>query len=158
MRAKIPARSGFLFFARGQRLQPRDTESRYALAQGSNTKIWKGGGRDVSRRLAAPAWAFLWAAKGVLLGLASISGECEVVHTSLPIPPSKVAIATCGPLPRGEQMAQERDSLGFRFAVVVALAVIIVATTTWAADHERASAGSIPPSEVIYRAPHLNLF
>jgi hypothetical protein len=119
------------------------------------------GPRTVSlpRGLSMSAGAhFLWAAKGILLGLVSISGECEVVHTSLPIPPSKVAIATCGPLPRGEQMAQERDSLGFRFAVVVALAVIIVATTTWVADHERASAGSIPPSEVIYRAQHLNLF
>jgi len=102
--------------------------------------------------------AFSLGCEGGSAGAASISGECEVVHTSLPIPPSKVAIATCGPLPRGEQMAQERDSLGFRFAVVVALAVIIVATTTWAADHERASAGSIPPSEVIYRAQHLNLF
>ena len=49
------------------------------------------------------------------------------------------------------------DSLGFRFAVVLVLAVIIVAITTWAAYHERASAGS-PPSEVIYRAQHLNLF
>ena len=58
----------------------------------------------------------------------------------------------------GEQMAQAPDSLGFRFAVVLALAVIIVAITTWAANHERASAGSTPPSEVIYRAQHLNLF
>ena len=50
------------------------------------------------------------------------------------------------------------DSLGFRFAVVLALAVIIVAITTWAAYHERASASLLPPSEVIYRAQHLNLF
>ena len=55
-------------------------------------------------------------------------------------------------------MAQTPDSLGFRFAVVLALAVIILAITTWAANHERASAGSTPPSEVIYRAQHLNLF
>ena len=32
-------------------------------------------------------------------------------------------------------MAQAPDSLGFRFAVVLALAVIIVAITTWAANH-----------------------
>jgi hypothetical protein len=55
-------------------------------------------------------------------------------------------------------MAQAPDSLGFRFAVVLALAVIIVSITTWAANQERASAGSTPPREVIYRAQHLNLF
>ena len=55
-------------------------------------------------------------------------------------------------------MAQEPDSLAFRFAVVLALAVIIVAITTWAANHERASAGSTPPSGVIYRAQHLILY
>src|SRR5499427_7691620 len=55
----------------------------------------------------------------------------------------------------GEQMAQAPDSLGFRFAVVLALAVIIVAITTWAANQERASAESTPPSAVIYRAQHL---
>jgi hypothetical protein len=55
-------------------------------------------------------------------------------------------------------MAQAPDSLGFRFAVVLALAAIIVAITTWAANQERASAGSPPPSQVIYRAQHLNLF
>ena len=55
-------------------------------------------------------------------------------------------------------MAPEPDSLAFRFAMVLALAVIIVAITTWAANQERASAGSTPPSEVIYRAQHLNLF
>jgi len=45
--------------------------------------------------------AFSLGCEGGSAGAASISGECEVVHTSLPIPPSKVAIATCGPLPRG---------------------------------------------------------
>jgi hypothetical protein len=39
-------------------------------------------------------------------------------------------------------MAQAPDSLGFRFAVVLALAVIIVTITTWASYYERASAGS----------------
>jgi hypothetical protein len=54
-------------------------------------------------------------------------------------------------------MARAPDSLGFRFAVVLALAVIIVAITTWVANHERASAGSTSPS-VIYRAQHLILY
>jgi hypothetical protein len=55
-------------------------------------------------------------------------------------------------------MARAPDSLGFRFAVVLALAVIIVAITTWAANHERASAGSTPTSGVIYRAQHSILY
>ena len=55
-------------------------------------------------------------------------------------------------------MAPEPDSFAFRFAMVVALAVIIVTITTWASYHERASAGSTPPSAVIYRAQHLNLY
>jgi hypothetical protein len=53
-------------------------------------------------------------------------------------------------------MAREPDSLGFRFAVVLALAVIIVAITTWQSHVKHASAG--PPSEMIYRAQHLNVF
>jgi hypothetical protein len=48
------------------------------------------------------------------------------------------------------------DSLGFRFAVVLALAVIVVAITTWAPRHERASAGST--TSMIYRAQHLILY
>jgi hypothetical protein len=55
-------------------------------------------------------------------------------------------------------MARAPDTLGFRFAVILALAVIIVAITTWAANHESASAGSTPPSGVIYRAQHLVLY
>jgi hypothetical protein len=55
-------------------------------------------------------------------------------------------------------VAPEPDSLAFRFAMVLALAVIIVTVTTWASYHERASAGSTPPSAVIYRAQYLNLF
>jgi hypothetical protein len=54
-------------------------------------------------------------------------------------------------------MAREPDSLAFRFTVVIALAVIIVAITTWASDHKRASAVPIP-TDAIYRTQHLNLF
>ena len=53
-------------------------------------------------------------------------------------------------------MAQEPDSLAFRFAVVLALAVIVVAIMAWQGHLKRASAD--PPSGVIYRAQHLNLF
>jgi hypothetical protein len=47
-------------------------------------------------------------------------------------------------------MAREPDSLAFRFAVVIALAVIIVAITTWASHNKRASAVPIP-ADAIYR-------
>jgi hypothetical protein len=57
-------------------------------------------------------------------------------------------------------MAQERDSLAFRFAVVLALAVIVLLVTTWAAPPHPANdrATPIPRSDAIYRAQHLNLF
>ena len=57
-------------------------------------------------------------------------------------------------------MAQERDSLAFRVAVVFALAVIVLPVTTWAAPPLPAkdTAAPIPHSDAIYRAQHLNLF
>jgi hypothetical protein len=57
-------------------------------------------------------------------------------------------------------MAQERDSLAFRVAVVLALAVIVLLVTTWAAPPLPANdpATPIPRSDAIYRAQHLNLF
>jgi hypothetical protein len=55
-------------------------------------------------------------------------------------------------------MAQERDSLAFRVAVVLALAVIVLLVTTWAAPPANDTATSIPRSDAIYRAQHLNLF
>jgi hypothetical protein len=57
-------------------------------------------------------------------------------------------------------MAQERDSLAFRFAVVLALSVIVLMVTTWTAPPHPASdtAKPIPHSDAIYRAQHLNLF
>ena len=56
-------------------------------------------------------------------------------------------------------MAQERDSLAFRVAVVLALAVIVLLVTTWVAPpHPANMATSIPRSDAIYRAQHLNLF
>jgi hypothetical protein len=57
-------------------------------------------------------------------------------------------------------MAQEPDSLAFRFAAVLALAVIVLLVTTWAAPPHPANntATSIPHSHPIYRTQHLNLF
>jgi hypothetical protein len=57
-------------------------------------------------------------------------------------------------------MAQEPDRLAFRFGVVIALAVIVLAIMTWTAppNPESASAGPIPPRGVIYRPQHLNLY
>ena len=59
--------------------------------------------------------------------------------------------------PRGENMAQEPNSLAFGFAGIVALAVIVLAATTWALHHKTASAVPIP-TDAIYQAQHLNLF
>jgi hypothetical protein len=57
-------------------------------------------------------------------------------------------------------MAQQPDSLAFRFAVVLALAVIVLLVTTWAAPPHGANDTDtpIPHSDAIYRAQHLNLF
>ena len=57
-------------------------------------------------------------------------------------------------------MAQERDSLAFRVAVVLGLAVIVLLVTTWAAPPHSANdtATLIPHGDAIYRAQHLNLF
>jgi hypothetical protein len=57
-------------------------------------------------------------------------------------------------------VAQEPDSLAFRFAVVLALAVIVLLVTTWARPPHPTNdtATPIPHSDAIYRAQHLNLF
>jgi hypothetical protein len=57
-------------------------------------------------------------------------------------------------------MAQEPDSLAFRFAVVLALAVIVLILATWMAPPHSGddTATPIPHSDAIYRAQHLNLF
>jgi hypothetical protein len=54
-------------------------------------------------------------------------------------------------------MARAPDSLGFRFAVVLTLAAIILSITTWAFPHNVASAVS-DTTNPIYRAQHVNLF
>jgi hypothetical protein len=57
-------------------------------------------------------------------------------------------------------MAPEPDSLAFRFAMVLALAVIVLLVTTWAAPPYPANGTATPiaRSDAIYRAQHLNLF
>jgi hypothetical protein len=57
-------------------------------------------------------------------------------------------------------MAQEPDSLAFRFAVVLALAVIILVVMTLAAPPHPANdtAAPIPSSDPIYRTQYLNLY
>jgi hypothetical protein len=56
-------------------------------------------------------------------------------------------------------MARQPDSLGFRFVLVLALAVIVVALTTWLGPKTAGKwAAPIPPSNPIYRAQHLNLY
>jgi hypothetical protein len=76
---------------------------------------------------------------------------------SLPIPPPNVR--GIDPGQQGEDMAQEPDSLAFRFAVVLALALIVLAATMWAAPPNAANNTAVPiPTGAIYRAQHLNLF
>jgi hypothetical protein len=57
-------------------------------------------------------------------------------------------------------MAHEPDSLAFRFAVVLGLAVIILAVMTMAAPPHPANdtAAPIPSTDPIYRAQYLNLY
>ena len=57
-------------------------------------------------------------------------------------------------------MAREPDSLAFRFALVLALALSVLAFMTLASPPNDAgnSAAPLPPSEAVYRAQHLNLF
>jgi hypothetical protein len=57
-------------------------------------------------------------------------------------------------------MAQEPDSLAFRFAAVLVLAVIILVVMTLAAPPCPANdpAALIPSSDPIYRAQYLNLY
>jgi hypothetical protein len=54
-------------------------------------------------------------------------------------------------------MAREPDSLGFRFALVLALAVIVLTLTTWLGP-KAAIKWAAPASEPVYRAQHLNLY
>jgi hypothetical protein len=54
-------------------------------------------------------------------------------------------------------MAPKGVIRAFKLVVILALlAVTAVAIMTWASKYKQASAGQ--PSEVIYRAQHLNLF
>jgi hypothetical protein len=55
-------------------------------------------------------------------------------------------------------MAQEPDSLAFRFAVVLALALIVLAATMWAPPNAANDTAVPIPTDAIYRAQHLNLF
>ena len=57
-------------------------------------------------------------------------------------------------------MAQEPDWLGFRFGVVLAVAMTILAITTWASppDPDSDSAAPIPPRETIYRPQLANVY
>ncbi len=57
-------------------------------------------------------------------------------------------------------MAPKPDRLAFVFGMVLAIAVAIVAITTWAAppNPESVSAAPIPPRETIYRPERWNLY
>ena len=54
-------------------------------------------------------------------------------------------------------MAPKPDRLTFVFGMVLAMAVTLIAITTWAAPRDE-SAASISLSGVIYRPQHLSLY
>jgi hypothetical protein len=54
-------------------------------------------------------------------------------------------------------MAPKPDRLTFVFGMVLAMAVTILAITTWAAPRDE-SAAPISPREIIYRPQHLSLY
>ena len=56
-------------------------------------------------------------------------------------------------------MAQ-KPGLALSLGIVVAIAVIVLAITTWAAppNPESDSVAPIPPSEAVYRPQYLNLY
>jgi hypothetical protein len=55
-------------------------------------------------------------------------------------------------------MAQIPDSLAFRFGVVLVMAVIVLAITTWAAPRNAASDSAAPIPPTIYGPQHLILY
>jgi hypothetical protein len=54
-------------------------------------------------------------------------------------------------------MGQNADSLAFRFAVVPALVMIVLAVTSWVASPNLAN-DTAARGDSIYRAQHFNLF
>jgi hypothetical protein len=57
-------------------------------------------------------------------------------------------------------MAPKPDRLAFVFGLALAMAMTILAITTWAGppNSDSESAAPIPPHETIYRPQHLNLY
>jgi hypothetical protein len=56
-------------------------------------------------------------------------------------------------------MARQPDSLGFRFALVLALTVVVVTLMTWVAPESLSKwAAPSEPSDAVYRAQHLHLY
>jgi hypothetical protein len=56
-------------------------------------------------------------------------------------------------------MARQPDSLGSRFALVLALTIVVVTLMTWVAPQSLSKwVAPNEPSDAVYRAQHLNLF
>ena len=55
-------------------------------------------------------------------------------------------------------MAKERGSLAFRHGMVLALVLIVLAATMWAALPRMIRTTAPIPGDAIYRVQHLNLF
>src|SRR5215831_1940006 len=131
---------------------------RRTIARASSWVIWSATVRASSarkRHCAGSQTNFLTISLTSSSNLGGFSAsECEAVHTSLLFRLPKVRHRS---LPREGKMAREPDSLGFRFALVLALAVIVLALTTGLGP-KTMSKWAAPASEPIYRAQHLNLY
>jgi hypothetical protein len=90
---------------------------------------------------------------------ASISRECNGAHTSLPVSLLASGTATSIWLQEAD-MARKPDRLAFVFAMVLAMAITILASKTWAdpPDPDSDSAAPIPPRETIYRPERWNVY
>jgi hypothetical protein len=82
--------------------------------------------------------------------VASFSRECEVTHTRSRFPSLRSGSSTC------RQEAKMAQDLG----IILAMATIVIVIMTWAAppNPKSVSAETVPPSEVIYRPQHFNLY
>ena len=88
-----------------------------------------------------------------LIACSRTFAECEVAHTSLLAHFSKIRLIDLG---QEAEIAQE-PGFAFSFGVVLAMAGIILAITTWAdyfPNPARNSAAPIPAKQAIYRAQH----
>jgi len=87
------------------------------------------------------------------------SSECDAAHISLPIALLECGLAT-SIYSKEVDMARKRETLASAFGMALALALTVLAITTWAnaPDPADESAASPPPRQTIYRPQYWNLY